>query len=276
MEKLTGVLLKMFLDRREHRGASEFVFSWRPGKRDYHRFQVGGRDNHFLSNVLLRRGTSDLATFEQVFVYNAFNMRRLPRWQEICASFDGTDEKRRPLILDLGANIGLASLYFSKNWPEAEIIALEPDAGNFRLLLENLEGRPRVHPVFGAVACEDGAVRISNPEGEAWAFRTEVTSAGVEGAIPAWSIKSLTTMPGIASGAVPFIAKIDIESFEEDLFSRNTDWVEAFPIIIIELHDWMDDKRGSSRNFLQTISRYDRDFFFKGENVFSVARTLGC
>jgi hypothetical protein len=37
---------------------------------------------------------------------------------------------QRPLILDLGANIGLATLYVAKNWPKAHIIAVEPNKAN--------------------------------------------------------------------------------------------------------------------------------------------------
>ena len=73
----------------------------------------------------------------------------------------------RPLILDLGANIGHMSLYFAKNWPKAHIIAVEPDEGNFRLLKANIEGLSNITPIEGAVASENGAVEIANPHDEA-------------------------------------------------------------------------------------------------------------
>ena len=80
---------------------------------------------------MLRRGTSNIETFERVFLTNAYNLRRLTRWNEILALYARIE---RPLILDLGANIGLMSLYFAKNWRKAHIIAVEPDERNFRLL----------------------------------------------------------------------------------------------------------------------------------------------
>jgi hypothetical protein len=38
------------------------------------------------------------------------------------------------IIIDAGANIGLSSIYFANRFPEAKIIAIEPEESNFRLL----------------------------------------------------------------------------------------------------------------------------------------------
>ena len=65
----------------------------------------------FRGTVALRRGTSDLLTFRQVLGANEYNLRRLARWQEIVALYADIE---KPLILDLGANIGLATLYFAQ------------------------------------------------------------------------------------------------------------------------------------------------------------------
>jgi hypothetical protein len=69
----------------------------------------------------------------------------------------------------------------------------------------------------------------------------------------------------------PFLVKIDIEGAEQDLFSCNVEWIEKFPILIIELHDWLLPSQGTSRNFLKAIAPLDRDFVFFGENIFSIA-----
>lgn len=43
-----------------------------------------------------------------------------------------------PLIIDAGAHIGLATLYFKKNFPAARIIAIEPNPTSFKLLEQNV------------------------------------------------------------------------------------------------------------------------------------------
>ena len=73
---------------------------------------------------------------------------------------------------------------------------------------------------------------------------------------------------------VPFIIKIDIEGFESELFSKNTEWIDMFPLVIIELHDWMLPKTANSNNFLKEISKLDRDFLYFNENIFSIKKII--
>jgi hypothetical protein len=74
-----------------------------------------------------------------------------------------------------------------------------------------------------------------------------------------------------AAGRVPFIAKIDIEGGEAELFAAETGWVDQFPLLIVELHDWLLPRAGTSRSFLRCVAGLDRDFVYLGENVFSIA-----
>ena len=72
----------------------------------------------------------------------------------------------------------------------------------------------------------------------------------------------------------PYLIKIDIEGHENQLFENNTEWIDQFKIIIIELHDWMFPETSNSKNFLNKIStsmnKYNRDLIIKGENLISV------
>jgi len=257
------LLARLFLDRRPHCGRSEeFAFGFPVPFQRHYRLNV--KAPGFRKTVVLRRDPSDVKTFERVFLANAYNLRRLTRWNEILALYARIE---RPLILDLGANIGLMTLYFAKNWPKARIIAVEPDERNFRLLKANVEGMSGITPIEGAVASENGAVQITNPHAEAWGLRTErVNSIGPD-FIPAYSIRTLMEL---APEAQPFIVKINIEGFESELFSRDTEWIKSFPIIIIGLHDFMLPGQGSSNNFLRRISVENRDFIPLGENIVSI------
>jgi FkbM family methyltransferase len=44
-----------------------------------------------------------------------------------------------PRIIDCGAHIGMSVLFFKINYPEARIIAFEPDSANYSLAKENIE-----------------------------------------------------------------------------------------------------------------------------------------
>lgn len=45
----------------------------------------------------------------------------------------------KPYIIDCGANIGLSVIYLKRLFPDAEILAFEPDEQNFMLLRQNVE-----------------------------------------------------------------------------------------------------------------------------------------
>jgi FkbM family methyltransferase len=265
------VFAKMLFDTRPHRGRSEFRF--RP-RFDFGRLSgidVRAREGDFYAPIKLRPSSSDLSVFTQVFVDNDYNLRRFTRYPEICRSFNEIDRSMTPLIVDCGANIGLSSLYFAKNWPSAHILAVEPDPGNFELLRRNVAAHANIQPVHAAVGGADGPVRIMNQEAQEWARRTERVSGEAPDAVTGLSIQSLIAIAPPPQVYQPFLIKIDIEGAEKDLFSRNSEWISKFPILIIELHDWMLPGQGTSRAFLEAIAPLDRDFVYSGENIFSIA-----
>ena len=92
--------------------------------------------------LFLRAGTSDLWVFDQIFLY-----------RELEADF-GQNVSR---IIDAGANIGLASVYLANRFPNAEILSLEVDDENFRLLVETLGP---IHKL--GLYCEDCGIGEQN------------------------------------------------------------------------------------------------------------------
>jgi FkbM family methyltransferase len=145
---------------------------------------------------------------------------------------------------------------------------LRPD---FELLRRNVAGQANIQPVQAAVGGEDGPVRIMNKDAQEWARRTERVSGDAPDAITGLSIQSLIAIAPPPRVYQPFLIKIDIEGAEKELFSRNLEWISKFPVLIIELHDWMLPAQGTSRAFLAAIAPLDRDFVFFGENIFSIA-----
>ena len=64
------------------------------------------------------------------------------------------------VILDIGANIGIASNYLSKRFPKAKIYSFEPVPGNFALLCKNVEFLGNVRPVNKALGAHDGSIEM--------------------------------------------------------------------------------------------------------------------
>ncbi len=254
-----------WLRQRSRRREFAFHFALRQG-----RLRVAARARHrdWRAQFWLRPERSDLRTFQQVFLDDGYNLASLPRWPELERAFQRRAAHAPPLILDLGANIGLASLYFAQRWPAAEILAVEPSPANFALLQRNLAPFPRLHPLHAAAAAHDGAVRIANPEGPAAAHRTTPAPPGAPGAIPALSLPSLLAQ---APHAQPWLLKVDIEGAEAELFSGPLDWLDRFPILIAEPHDWMLPGQRPARPLLQALAARNRDFLVLGESVVSLS-----
>jgi FkbM family methyltransferase len=269
------ILAKMLFDGRPHRGRTEFSFRPRFGNGGLSGIDLKAREGDFRAAVELRSNSSDLDVFAQIFVDNDYNLRRFGRYPWICRLFNEIERGKTPLIVDCGANIGLSSLYFAKNWPSAHVIAVEPDHENFELMRRNVARHANIQPVEAAVGGEDGQVRIADKGAPEWGRRTERVSGAAPDGITGLSIQSLIAMAPPPREYQPFLIKIDIEGAEKDLFSCNREWIAKFPILIIELHDWMLPGQGTSRNFLEAIAPLDRDFVFYGENIFSIANRPG-
>lgn len=215
------------------------------------------------SRPFYHRGTrADLGVLAQMFKNQDYSLQRLRRGGELEAAGRAL---ARPLILDGGANIGASVCWFARSFPASHIVAFEPDPANFDLLRRNTEGL-NVELHQAAIGARDGKVDLVDPgEGE-WGYRT---AGAADGSVPLVSI-SRVVAEKCAAGFAPFIAKIDIEGGEADLFAPPTDWVDRFPLMMVELHDWLMPGQGTSRTFLQCIAARDRDFVHIGENIFSI------
>jgi FkbM family methyltransferase len=210
-----------------------------------------------------RRDTeADCGVVRQVFSQMDYSLKPLRRGEELLALGRAMT---RPLVIDAGANIGASVCWFARTFPESHIVAFEPDPENFALLQRNTEGLDvDLHQV--AVGGHDGAVRLVDPGEGAWGYRTEPDA---NGEVPLVSIARVVAEK-VEAGFTPLLAKIDIEGGEADLFAPPAEWVDAFPLLVVELHDWLMPGQGTSRTFLQCVAQRDRDFVHLGENVFSI------
>ena len=173
--------------------------------------------------ILLRRHTSDVAAFEQVFIDREYD---LP-----------IGDMRPKFIIDGGANVGCASVFFAQKFPQASIWAFEPENSNYDILEQNGKRFDNITAMKAAIWSSDTDVEIQNPSDEKWAFRVQQASIDGSSRVQALSIPSILKMAG--EDRVD-ILKLDIEGAERDLFDESSaQWIERVGVIIIELHDWI-------------------------------------
>ena len=221
----------------------------------YHKFHSGPEGElveyeipGYLSPLFLRVGTSDEPTFRQVFM----NVR-----YEIDLPFSPKT------IIDGGSNIGYASVFYANKYPQAEILAIEPDSSNFEMVIKNTSKYPNVKRIQSAIWGKTTHLKIKNPETEKWAFEVIETTKNEEGAFEAFSIQDLIDRMNWET--VDFL-KLDIEGSEMSVFKSGYEsWLPKVKLLIIELHERM--QPGCTEVFEKAIRKYNFKKSISGENL---------
>lgn len=230
------------------------------GKIFRHTFYLRMRHPLMRLPCVVRCPSSDVPTYEQVFLKHEYDcqLRRSPQ-----------------VIIDAGANIGLASIYFATRFPEARIIAIEPEDGNLEVLRLNTREYLNVTVFPGALWGRDEQLHVVDNSYGNWGFMTssvgdpQSKAASIAQETCGITVPSLLKKYGIQRVD---IFKIDIEGAEKELFEDCAAWIEQVDALIVELHDRM--KPGCAASFRAGTKGFDMKWQ-QGENEFR-ARRGGC
>ena len=199
----------------------------------------------------LRIPSSDVPTYEQVFLHQEYNFQA---------------ESEPKVIIDAGANVGLASIYFANQYPQAKIIAIEPENSNFMLLKKNVEPYPNVIPLQAALWNKNEEMTLFDPGLGNWAFEiADTTAESVESG--AQTVMAMTVDRIMAEYQFDEIdiLKIDIEGAEKEVFEDTSLWIEQVKSLMIELHE--ETKPGTEASFYNGSQGFDQKWI-QGENVY--------
>jgi len=147
--------------------------------------------------VAYPRGTHALFLVHELFVNGAY-------------AFDAT--QRNPRIIDAGANIGLSVLFFKSRYPDARILAIEPEPGTFAHLQRVLATNG-----LGDVALVN--VAVGDPPGVAVFYSDPDTGGSISASlVPALGGAQRQEVPVVRlstliDGPVDFL-KLDVEGAE--------------------------------------------------------------
>ena len=176
--------------------------------------------------VAVRPGSSDVDVFRAIFLAKEYDRPHL----------DFTVRT----VVDLGANVGMAAIFFALRHPAARIIAVEPERANFACLKRNTRAFPNITAVHAAIWHEDTTLnlRTTDAEGRAlgdWGYQTEVQTNPDRHSVAAFSLRTLMRANGIETID---LLKVDVEGAELELFETAAEtWLEAVRSIVVETHD---------------------------------------
>jgi FkbM family methyltransferase len=213
-------------------------------------------DKKLRKQIYLRKEGSDIDVFNQIFLMDEYQ----PLIQAIKTHHIEIDT-----IIDLGANIGLSTIYFNNEFKNAKIYAIEPDNENFRQLNLNIRNKKNISAENVAIWTEkiDLVENSVNPfrDGGNWAktfipAHNEIKDSKISGVtvgdlIIKFNLKTIDLL------------KIDIEGAERYIFveENNLDFLAQTKVISIEIHDEFNIRS----NIYKILKKYGFALFETGE-----------
>lgn len=181
-------------------------------------------------DIYLRTHSGDIFVFYEIFLEHTYQLPK--EWT-----------KNIKTIVDLGANIGMTTLYYYQLFPQAHFVCVEAAPINFSILEQNLSvlsANNKLTALEGAIYNESGEVAFET-EAIAWGgkINSDVQNT-ITTKVRAYDMPEIMQKAGIEEID---ILKVDIEGGEELLLGKNTEWLNTVKIIIIELHGHYDLER---------------------------------
>jgi FkbM family methyltransferase len=234
--------------------------------------------------IYLRSTRSDRSIFWQCIVRQQYDIKAFKQTELLQKRYETLINKGiTPFIIDCGANIGLSIREFSKMFPLAAIIAVEPDSDNLRMLHLNTKDSPsKLNIIPGAVWSKKCDLQIANRTDGAASYQvteietkqelakiiSETDSQNIkQHAIQEATIKATTVNAIVHDHQIDeiLIIKLDVEGSQKEIFSADTTWMKKVSLTLIELDDWLLPWQGTSRPFISAVARLPADYLLHGE-----------
>lgn len=211
--------------------------------------------------IFLRRKSSDIPTFHQVFAKREYDLKML-------------NIKAPRVIIDGGANIGLFSIFIKNKYPDSKIIAVEPDKENFEMMNKNLSNYENISLLNTGIWNKSTLLRVYDKFNKGkWGMVVEETDNNRDPTnIKSMSIPDIMKMYDID---IIDLLKLDIETSEKYLFDENCgSWLSKVKVIIIEIHDWIEP--GCAQPFFSAINKiFDKySYYISGEITIIVNESM--
>jgi FkbM family methyltransferase len=147
-----------------------------------------------------------------------------------------TSGKRNPVIIDGGAHIGISAIFFKKLYPDAKVIAIEPDPRNIKLLEANI-----MRQNLSGIILEQSVLSHKNVPVNLYRYSWSWSNSIVkEIGIDKDRVMDAITVPSILLSHLInqeiALLKLDIEGAEYEVLNEAKDKLSLVNEIIIEFH----------------------------------------
>lgn len=176
-----------------------------------------------LGEMLFVARPNDWVALEEVVLEGEYSLLEL--------IFNGASPK---LVVDIGANIGMFSMYVLSRWPSVKVFSVEASQQTYEVLERNrlLNPRHRWETIRYALWKENGKISFEN--------RTYSTSSRIDSDVTNGKLVPSIDLPSLLLthvGAYVDVMKIDIEGAEEAVLCGNEDLLRTHvENLIVEVH----------------------------------------
>lgn len=154
-----------------------------------------------------------------------------------------TSIKEDIIIIDCGANIGLATIYFKIHFPQAKIVAFEPDPNIFKALKQNASafGDDNIFCRNEAVANQDATLNFWLEGGHSGMITNDTDGKKTA---PVKAIRLKSFLSGFEN--ITFL-KIDIEGEEINVIPDIAEELKKVDYLFLEYHSFIDKPQGLNK-----------------------------
>ena len=159
-------------------------------------------------------------------------------------------------------------------YPDATIIAIEPDNDNYEMCVKNLSNYEDVYVKKAGLWNKSTLLKVYDKFNQGkWAMVVEETNdVNDASAVNAISVNDLIREYNLDQVD---LLKLDIETAEKYLFDESSEvWLPKVKTLVIELHDWIEP--GCAQPLFNRINKVFPKFsyYIKGENTVIVNEIL--
>jgi FkbM family methyltransferase len=223
-------------------------------------------------DVWLRPKSSDLATYREVFVNGEYDLRKFDIFKVIEERYESLlANGSRPLIVDAGANIGLASVFLARLFPKAEFILVEASPENIEVARLNVSRILETRLLNKALWHQRGILHlVTSPN-----YSTYSVTDRNDPELGLSEIESISMNEIVESRRGDlFIVKMDIEGSEASVFRLHNEWLDAGPIVLVEPHDQEIPGNNSLRGLFELKKYQAADVIMNGATMILVPRSM--
>jgi FkbM family methyltransferase len=170
-------------------------------------------------------------------------------------------ERRAPLIVDGGANIGMSVVFFKMLYPNARVLAFEPAERAYEFLGQNVGALPGVELHRLALGRENAVVPFYDFADYPGSLRQSTRQERLTA--PRQTTVEQRRLSDFLDGQPVDLLKLDIEGAEQDVIEelRDSGAIECVKQLIVEYHHQLNPDRDSVGSFLEGL--HDLGFHYQ-------------